>query len=295
MLPGEDGVAALLDGDDLAAWRAASAILEEHGMFGSELVSYSSLLDAAHYPPPGHDLSKAKWKCRHFGVDLFSSWEEFKAERAHLLALKERADGGDADAKKAYLKILREHAETHLDQSKFVPPVLKAGGDIFIVDALHCLQLSIAKTAWKYSYGNTEMNEYARSRATEYMESIGCYLDTRAKGQRNPEHKFMTGSTVDDFVLGKLRDVKSESPGLVINTLAFCEIVYGGNSDPPSPSTSARPTPTQPTPPAASDEASRRRPKASGTRRRPVAPSVSFRANATSSRRSLRRATRTST
>eukprot|EP00965_Chrysotila_dentata_P131602 4350480-Pleurochrysis_carterae.AAC.1 len=70
------------------------------------------------------------------------------------------------------------------------------------------------------------MDEHARERASEYMESIGCYLDLRVKGQRNPESKFMTGSTVDDYVLGKLRDVKSKSPGLSVNTLALCEITY---------------------------------------------------------------------
>eukprot|EP00965_Chrysotila_dentata_P164715 5438693-Pleurochrysis_carterae.AAC.1 len=63
MLPDEDGVSALLDGDDLAAWRAASAILEEHCTFGSELMSYLPLLDAAHCPPHGHDFTKANWKC----------------------------------------------------------------------------------------------------------------------------------------------------------------------------------------------------------------------------------------
>eukprot|EP00965_Chrysotila_dentata_P127073 4203346-Pleurochrysis_carterae.AAC.1 len=54
------------------------------------------------------------------------------------------------------------------------------------------------------------MDEHARNRASEYMDSVGCYLDLRATGQRNPENKFMTGSTVDDFVLGKLRGVKSK-------------------------------------------------------------------------------------
>eukprot|EP00965_Chrysotila_dentata_P121870 4028246-Pleurochrysis_carterae.AAC.1 len=60
---------------------------------------------------------------------------------------------------------MREHAETHLDQSKFQPPVLQAGTDIFIVDSLHCLQLNVAKTAWKYNYGN-KMDEHARTRAS---------------------------------------------------------------------------------------------------------------------------------
>eukprot|EP00965_Chrysotila_dentata_P020392 675810-Pleurochrysis_carterae.AAC.1 len=70
----------------------------------------------------------------------------------------------------------------------------------------------------------------------------------RAKGQRNPEHKVMTGSTVDEFVLGKLRDAKSKIPGLAINTLALCEIVDGGKSGPPPPPASSGQTPADAAP-----------------------------------------------
>eukprot|EP00965_Chrysotila_dentata_P158683 5241453-Pleurochrysis_carterae.AAC.1 len=60
---------------------------------------------------------------------------------------------------------MSEHAHGHLDQLLFVPPVLKVGTDIFIVNLLHCVQLNVAKTAWKYSSAN-KMDENARERAT---------------------------------------------------------------------------------------------------------------------------------
>eukprot|EP00965_Chrysotila_dentata_P114149 3773855-Pleurochrysis_carterae.AAC.1 len=114
------------------------------------------------------------------------------------------------------------------------------------------------------------MDEKARKRATAYMESIGCYLDLRAKGQRNPENKFMTGATVDDYVMGRLRDPKSRSPGLAANTLALCELTYGGGRTKPSATTNSVP------PPAAAAPAK----KTLGTRRQPAAPLAGFLAGA---------------
>eukprot|EP00965_Chrysotila_dentata_P242063 6204667-Pleurochrysis_carterae.AAC.1 len=70
------------------------------------------------------------------------------------------------------------------------------------------------------------MSDRARERATIYMDSIGCAFDMRVKGQRNPENKFMSGASVDNYVMGKLRDAKSKSPGLSINTMAICDIVF---------------------------------------------------------------------
>eukprot|EP00965_Chrysotila_dentata_P030757 1024443-Pleurochrysis_carterae.AAC.3 len=74
---------------------------------------------------------------------------------------------------------------------------------------LHCTQLNVAKSTWKYSFAD-KLDEQGREKATTYMESIGCYLDLRVKGQRNTEQKFMTGSTVDDYVVGSMRDAKSK-------------------------------------------------------------------------------------
>ena len=78
-----------------------------------------------------------------------------------------------------------------------------------MIDPLHCLELNVAKTAFKYSFLD-KMDDSIREKVTAYMAEIGCYLDLRAKGQRNPEQKWMTGATVDDYVLGKQRDLKSK-------------------------------------------------------------------------------------
>eukprot|EP00965_Chrysotila_dentata_P123893 4095077-Pleurochrysis_carterae.AAC.1 len=59
-----------------------------------------------------------------------------------------RSDDDDKESAAALDKIMSEHSRNHLDQLLFVPPVLKAGSDIFIVDLLHCVQLNVAKTAW---------------------------------------------------------------------------------------------------------------------------------------------------
>eukprot|EP00965_Chrysotila_dentata_P070052 2313888-Pleurochrysis_carterae.AAC.1 len=115
---------------------------------------------------------------------------------------------------------MSKHARGRLDQMLAVAPVLKVGTDIFIVDLLHCVQLNVAKTAWMYTFADKlKPQRKGRERATAYMGSIGCYLDLPAKGQQNPENKFMTnGATVDDYVMGRLRDPKSKSPGLAANT-----------------------------------------------------------------------------
>eukprot|EP00965_Chrysotila_dentata_P055549 1842847-Pleurochrysis_carterae.AAC.2 len=228
-LPGEDGIPAIPDGESLSTWAAARQILATHCSFGSSLMSSASLRDAAHVPPSSWDPGAGAWHCRHCNRDVYSSWEEYKADKAALQALKAAKADGDKTAGKEVDKIMGEHAASHLDQLKFVPPVLDTGTDIFIVDSLHALQLNAGKVAWKYSFVD-KLTDPTREKATEYMESIGCYLDLRAKGQRDPQQKFMSGSTVDDYVLGKLRDRTSKSPGLAVNTLALCEIVYGGKA-----------------------------------------------------------------
>eukprot|EP00965_Chrysotila_dentata_P069458 2294946-Pleurochrysis_carterae.AAC.1 len=103
------------------------------------------------------------------------------------------------------------------------------------------------------------------------MEAIGCYLDLRTKGQRNPENKFMTGATVDDYVMGRLRDPKSRSPGLAANMLAMCEFAYGGGKQ------------RQRMQPATAEAAAPPRWQGCcGTRRRRAGPSAGFAAGAAS-------------
>eukprot|EP00965_Chrysotila_dentata_P096028 3172662-Pleurochrysis_carterae.AAC.1 len=226
-IPGEDGIPEVGNGGDLATWRESEIVLKEHCTFNSELMHYESVRSAAHIPPEDYDYT-TPWHCPHCKKDVFSSRREFDDARAGLASLKASylADDENKEAAAAYDKIMSDHSRTHLDQQLFMAPVLKVGTDIFIVDLLHCVQLNVAKTARKYSFAD-KLDERGRERATAYMESIGCYLDLRAKGQRNPENKFMTGATVDDYVMGRLRDPKSLSPGLAINTMAMCELTYG--------------------------------------------------------------------
>eukprot|EP00965_Chrysotila_dentata_P258321 6213183-Pleurochrysis_carterae.AAC.1 len=209
--------------------------------------------------------------CRHCSQAAFSSLQEFEADRDRLRELRAKANDGEATAKKEYDNEMSQHAASHLDQLKYRPPALEAATDIYIVDPLHCLELNVAKTGWKYSFGD-KMDESSREKATAYMESIGCYFDMRAKGQRNPESKFMTGATVDDYVMGPLRDVKSKSPGLSANTVAMCEIVYGAKASSAAPA--AVPAEAAAARPSASSAPNR----STGSRRRRAAPIAGFEA-----------------
>eukprot|EP00965_Chrysotila_dentata_P181700 5998564-Pleurochrysis_carterae.AAC.1 len=51
-------------------------------------------------------------------------------------------------------------------------------------------------------------------------------MDLRAKNSRNPEHKWMNGADVDDYVLGPERNPRSKSPGLAVNTHVLNEFVF---------------------------------------------------------------------
>eukprot|EP00965_Chrysotila_dentata_P216842 6189603-Pleurochrysis_carterae.AAC.2 len=94
----------------------------------------------------------------------------------------------------------------------------------------------------------------------------------RAKGQRNPENKFMTGATVDDYVMGRLRDPKSKSPGLAANTLAMCELVYRSSKG-------QRPNMDASTETSTHPAAATVRRQTCGSRKRRVAPVMGFRAS----------------
>eukprot|EP00965_Chrysotila_dentata_P216619 6189478-Pleurochrysis_carterae.AAC.2 len=111
-------------------------------------MSYESLRDAAHVPPPDWDFSMP-WTCRHCQVAIFRSRQEFNSDMSRLRELQSAADDtGDKAAIKMYSTEMHDHSKSHLDQLKYVVPVLEAGTDIFLVDPLHCLELNCAKTAW---------------------------------------------------------------------------------------------------------------------------------------------------
>ena len=232
-LPGDAVIPAIPAGDSLAVWRVAEKILKEGCTYGDALMSSTSLHEASHVPPRSWDFDRdGPFKCRHCAkaagvneVIIWTSWDEVKAAKKELSDLEERWSDGDRDAKIELDGRRERHAEHHLMRNLLGAIVLDVDSTFFVIDPLHCLELNVAKTAFKYSYLD-KMDDTIREKVTSYMADIGCYLDLRAKGQRNPEQKWMTGATVDDYVLGKQRDLKSKSPGLAVNTHAMCGLVY---------------------------------------------------------------------
>eukprot|EP00965_Chrysotila_dentata_P118746 3926421-Pleurochrysis_carterae.AAC.3 len=239
--PGNGTSPAVPDGDSLDTWHRARAILKRHCTYGAPIMTHSSLREATHQVPSNWEFDRdGAWRCRHCDRDGFHSWSEYLADKAALEALRTAANGGDKQAVKDLAAILKEHADGHLDVIKYHNMVLDVNSDDLITDPLlHALQLNIAKVAFKYSFRDM-MDDVSRDQTTAYLQSIGICLDLREKGQRNHEQKWMTGATVDDYVLGQERDVKSKSPGLSVNTAVLCDIVYGRmtKSSPPPPSSS---------------------------------------------------------
>ena len=124
------------------------------------------------------------------------------ARDPRLAKLRSAVANDDEAAEKELDKLLSDHAEHHLDMILLAKLPIRAGTDIFIVDLLHALNLNVAKTAWKYSYGD-RMLEKQRLQAARHLNSIGIPLDVRAKGKRNPEQKWFSSSQFDGFVLGR--------------------------------------------------------------------------------------------
>ena len=92
-----------------------------------------------------------------------------------------------------------------------------------IIDPLHCLLLNLPKVAWKYVFGDRMTNEQ-RELVAEYLTSIDCPLDVRAKGDgREANRKWFTGEIFQRFVEG---DLAGRSPGLAENIKAIMDIIY---------------------------------------------------------------------
>eukprot|EP00965_Chrysotila_dentata_P237894 6202182-Pleurochrysis_carterae.AAC.2 len=83
------------------------------------------------------------------------------------------------------------------------------------------------------------MEEHHRVKVAKYLDSIGCALDIRAKGQRNPEQKWFAASTFDQFCCGKFASESSQSPGLATNIWA----ILGRIIDVPVPAAAQPPAP----------------------------------------------------
>ena len=80
-----------------------------------------------------------------------------------LAALRARASAGAPDsadrkeAKKELNDILKAHADLHGDALLLEPLIMlnESGTKPFIVDPMHCLELNLMKTLWKYSRSGT--------------------------------------------------------------------------------------------------------------------------------------------
>ena len=97
-----------------------------------------------------------------------------------LAALRARASHGVADsadrkeAKKEQDAILKEHADLHGDALLLEPLIMhnQSGTKPFIIDPMHCLELNLMKTLWKYSFGD-RMSDGDRELVAEYLSEIG--------------------------------------------------------------------------------------------------------------------------
>ena len=134
---------------------------------------------------------------------IWRSSAEFAADVVRLKELKLNS-AEDRSIKKLYDNEMKLHANAHGDQILYQPPVIPGiDMDVFIIDPLHALLLNLPKTAWKYAFGD-RMDADQRERAAAYLTSIGCHLDLREKGKRDPQQKWFSGSQWDEFVLGDL-------------------------------------------------------------------------------------------
>eukprot|EP00965_Chrysotila_dentata_P261876 6214393-Pleurochrysis_carterae.AAC.3 len=263
--PGDGLLPAIPAGDSIAVWEEALSTLRSFCSYATDLMSYGSLRAAGHVPPDDWDFTTGAWRCCHCGDEVWYSVEEYKKAVQRLAALAARAADDEEAAKKELSQLLSTHAKTHIGATYLSAPVIRVGTDFLIVDGMHCLQLNVAKTAWKYSIGD-RMEEHHRIRVAKYLDAINCPLDIRAKGQRNPEQKWFSASSFDQFVCGKQASEASQSPGLATNIWAIIERIY----DQPPAQSAASPPPTAAQAPAPS------RPAPSRSRRKRAAPEAGF-------------------
>eukprot|EP00965_Chrysotila_dentata_P189558 6173385-Pleurochrysis_carterae.AAC.2 len=288
--PGNDEIPAIPHGNSLDVWRTAEVILHGACSYGTEKMTYISLEAAAHVPPRQWNFQcDGAWRCSHCKKDVWSSKEEYLAAKAKVAKLAARAADEDEDAQKELTKLMKEHASTHMDATYLEAPIVRFDTDALIVDPMHCLELNLAKTAWKHSFGN-RMLPHHRERVAEYLNSIGCPLDIREKGKRDNNQKWFTASAFDDYVNGVSCRAKSASPGLAENTWAICERVFdallpvaerystsqaaAAAAPPRTASTAARSTAASSSQPPPPPTATAPRPQAA--RRKRMAPSAGF-------------------
>ena len=215
-------------------------------------------------PPKDHDFSQGPWSCSHCDKVIWYSWDELTKSIEALAALKTKA-GEDDDAKKEYDKILKEHADSHMDQMLYQRGALHISTSSMIVDPMHALQLNLGKVSWKWSFGN-RMDPKGRERVAEYLNEIELSLDIREKGKRERSQKWFTASAFDEFVLGPEWDKKSKSPGLTQNIYEIAARVHADAAQVADAARIQGQAPAPPPPPAAPAPSKRRGKRARRTR-----------------------------
>jgi hypothetical protein len=232
--PGANGIPDLPSGDTVDDLHAARAIAQSQCGYGTAKLELPSLQSATHLLPEGWDFElNGPWHCSWCDEDVWTEFGQQTAFQLKLAALRARAASGAGEsdsrkeAKKELDSILKEHADLHGDALLLEPLIMTnmSGTICMIVDPMHCLELNLAKTLWKYSFGD-RMTAADRELVAEYLSAIGLHLDIREKGKRDPGQKWFSSAQVDEFVLGDAHYSKSKSPGLVKNILAIIELIF---------------------------------------------------------------------
>jgi hypothetical protein len=157
-------------------------------------------------------------------------------------------------------------------QAEHEPNLMEMSMDRVIVDPLHCLFLNLPKTMWKYSFGD-RMTNHQREAVAEYLGSIGCALDIRAKGDgRDADMKWFTGAIFQRLMEGtKLGD----EGGLKRNIEAIVDIIFrqlpadaGAPADADAPADTATPASAPASDPQSASAPTAKAPRARGRKRR---------------------------
>ena len=227
-------------------WAEAKAMLDK-----VPTLTAAEMRNDSHTPPEDWDYTARPWTCSRPGCGCtFKSKLDFRAARSAFLAKK--ADKS-ADGKKATAARAKAFAELHpSEQGEFEPPCIMIDMIDIIIDPLHCLLLNLPKVIWKYAFGD-RMTNTQRELVAEYLSSIGCPLDVRAKGDgRDANRKWFSGEVLQRFVEGD-----DLSPGLAQNIKAIMDIIYFKAPDhvPDTPPAAAAPAPAAPAAPAANKTA----------------------------------------
>ena len=231
--PGYGGVPDLPDTNTLADFHEAVAIARSQCAYGTAKMELPSLQDATHRLPPGWDFDRdGPWRCSWCESVVYTAPGQQLAAEVELAALRARvaAASDPADSKAAKRELdsrLKVHADTHGDALLLEPLILenKSGTKPLIVDPMHCLELNLLKTLWKYAFGD-RMTSEDRELVAAYLSEIGLHLDIREKGKRDPGQKWFSAAQVDEFVLGDSHFKHSKSPGLVKNVLAIVDCIF---------------------------------------------------------------------